>query len=57
MAAHSSFLTWEIPRSGGAWRVTVHGVAKELDTTLTKQQQQPGVAMVTLKLNERSRRS
>ena len=33
MESHSSFLIWEIPRSGGAWRVTVHGFAKELDTT------------------------
>ena len=33
MATHSSFLTWEIPRSGGAWRVKVRGVAKELAIT------------------------
>ena len=32
MAIHSSILTWEIPQTG-AWRATVHGVAKESDTT------------------------
>ena len=32
MATHSSILAWEIPWTG-AWRATVHGVAKELDTT------------------------
>ena len=30
IASHSSFLAWEIP---WAWRATVHGVAKESDTT------------------------
>ena len=28
MATHSSILTWRIPTDGGAWRATVHGVAK-----------------------------
>ena len=28
MAAHSSVLAWRIPMDGGAWRVTVYGVAK-----------------------------
>ena len=36
MATHSSILAWKIPMErGGAWRATVHGVAKELDTTIT----------------------
>ena len=25
---HSSFLGWQIPRTGEAWQATVHGVAK-----------------------------
>jgi hypothetical protein len=25
---HSSILAWRIPMDGGAWRATVHGVAK-----------------------------
>ena len=29
-ATHASILAWEIPQTG-AWRATVHGVAKELD--------------------------
>ena len=33
MATHSSILAWEIPWGEGAWQATVHGVAKELDTT------------------------
>ena len=34
MATHSSILAWEIPwTEKGAWRATVHGVAKESDTT------------------------
>ena len=33
MATHSSTVAWENPVDRGAWRVTVHGVAKELDTT------------------------
>ena len=33
MATHSSMLAWRIPMGGGAWWATVHGVAKELDTT------------------------
>ena len=28
MATHSSILAWEIPMDWGAWRATVHGVAK-----------------------------
>ena len=28
MAAHSSTLAWKIPKNGGAWWATVHGVAK-----------------------------
>ena len=30
MATHSSILTWRIPTDRGAWRATVHGVAKSL---------------------------
>ena len=33
MATHSSILAWEIPWGEGAWQATVHGVAKESDTT------------------------
>ena len=33
MAAHSSILDWKNPMDRGAWWATVHGVAKELDTT------------------------
>ena len=32
MGTHSNILAWENP-DRGAWRATVHGVAKELDTT------------------------
>ena len=28
MATHSSTLAWRIPMDRGAWRATVHGVAK-----------------------------
>ena len=28
MATHSSSLAWRIPMGRGAWRATVHGVAK-----------------------------
>ena len=28
MANHSSILAWRIPMDKGAWRATVHGVAK-----------------------------
>ena len=28
MATHSSILAWRIPRHRGAWRATVHEVAK-----------------------------
>jgi len=27
-ASHSSILAWQIPMDRGAWRATVHGVAK-----------------------------
>ena len=30
MATHSSILAWSIPMNRGAWRATVHGVAKSL---------------------------
>ena len=30
MATHSSILAWEITQTRGAWRTTVHGVAKEI---------------------------
>ena len=33
MATHSSILAWRIPMDRGAWRGTVHGVTKSLDTT------------------------
>ena len=33
MATHASILAWRIPMGRGAWWTTVHGVAKELDTT------------------------
>ena len=33
IATHSSILAWRIPVDRGAWRATVHGVKKELDTT------------------------
>ena len=33
MAIHFSILAWRIPMDRGAWRTTVHGVTKELDTT------------------------
>ena len=28
VATHSSILAWRIPKDRGAWRATVHGVAK-----------------------------
>ena len=28
MATHSSILAWRIPKDGGAWWATVHGVTK-----------------------------
>ena len=28
IATHSSILAWRIPKDRGAWRATVHGVAK-----------------------------
>ena len=33
MVPHSNILAWRIPMDRGAWRVTVHGGHKELDTT------------------------
>ena len=33
MATHSSIPAWRISLDGGAWRATVHGGHKELDTT------------------------
>ena len=33
MATHSSIRAWRIPRDRGAWRATIHGVTKKLDTT------------------------
>ena len=33
MATHASILALENPMDRGAWRATVHGVTKELDTT------------------------
>ena len=33
MATHSSTLAWRILLDRGTWRATVHGVAKESDTT------------------------
>ena len=37
---HSSILARRIPRDRGAWRATVCGVVKELDTTYNYKQQQ-----------------
>ena len=33
MATHSNILSWRTPWTRGAWWATVHGIAKELDTT------------------------
>ena len=33
MATHSSILAWKNPTDRGAWRPTIHRVAKESDTT------------------------
>ena len=33
MATHSTIFAWDNPMDEGAWRPTVHGVAKELDMT------------------------
>ena len=33
MATHSSILAWKNPMERGAWQTTIHGVAKEMDTT------------------------
>ena len=36
MATHSSILVWEIPWTEGAWRATVHGVARVRHDIVTK---------------------
>ena len=36
MATHSSILAWRIPMDRGAWRATVHGVAKSWTQLWTK---------------------
>ena len=33
MVTRSSILAWRIPMDRGAWRATVHSIAKESDTT------------------------
>ena len=33
MATHSSILAWENLMDRGGWQATIHGVAKESDTT------------------------
>ena len=33
MTTHSSILAWRIPMDRGVWRATIHGVAKNRDTT------------------------
>ena len=33
MATHSSILAWENLMDSGGWQDTIHGVAKESDTT------------------------
>ena len=33
MATHSSILAWRIPKDRGAWRATIHGVAKSWTQT------------------------
>ena len=33
LATHSSIFAWRIPMDCGGWQATVHGVAKESDTT------------------------
>ena len=33
MAIHSSILAWKNPKDGGSWKATLHGLAKESDTT------------------------
>ena len=38
MATYSSILAWRIPRNGGGWRATVHGVAKNQIWQVTQQQ-------------------
>ena len=35
IATHSSILAWRIPRDGGAWQATVHGVAKSWTRLIT----------------------
>ena len=33
VAIHSSILAWKNAKDGGYWKATVHGLAKESDTT------------------------
>ena len=41
MATHSSILAWRIPMDRGAWRATVHGVAKSQTRLSTHTINQP----------------
>ena len=36
MAIHSSILAWEIPRTGGVWQATVHGMERVRYDLVTK---------------------
>ena len=38
MATHSSVLAWENPMDRGTWKAAVHGITKESDDSVTKQQ-------------------
>ena len=33
MATHFPILAWDIPWNRGTWRATIHGIAKEVNTT------------------------
>ena len=50
MATHSSVLAWSIPMDTGAWRATVHRVAKSQTRLSTAQTQQHKLARVYLLL-------
>ena len=50
MATHSSVLVCRIPMDTGAWRATVHGVAKSRTRLSTAQAQQHKLARVYLLL-------